>query len=295
MSAPSNSLVIFLHGVGANGADLAPLADTLLPFLPSSVFASPDGPEQFDGGGSGRQWFSVAGVTQANRSERVRHARAAFDRVVSSEIEKHGFAGRFDRIAFFGFSQGAIMALDAVATGRWPVRAVVAASGRLATAPEAKTEHLTKILLMHGENDPVIAAQEISGCGGTAASRWFRGRGETLSGPGSWFVFRRRPDRQQVSRTSAGSRMKEYSSRLAAMRHETSYCGRSFRYGSGDQPLSKDALRLWSDPRVVCAPRGSERPGPALSSCCHAGDSACRFPSRTRLGTGSVITMPDGA
>jgi phospholipase/carboxylesterase len=137
MSDPSDSLVIFLHGVGASGADLAPLADTLFPLLPASVFASPDGPERFDGGGSGRQWFSVADVTQANRSERVQHARAAFDRVVSSEIEKHGLAGRLDRIAFFGFSQGAIMALDAVATGRWPVRAVVAASGRLATAPEA--------------------------------------------------------------------------------------------------------------------------------------------------------------
>jgi predicted esterase len=92
----------------------------------------------YDGGGSGRQWFSVAGVTQANRSERVRHARAVFDRVVSGEIEKHGFAGRFDCVAFFGFSQGAIIALDAVASGRWPVRAVVVASGRLATAPEAK-------------------------------------------------------------------------------------------------------------------------------------------------------------
>ena len=160
MSAPSNSLVVFLHGVGANGADLAPLADTLLPYLPSAVFASPDGPERFDGGGSGRQWFSVAGVTQASRSERVRHARAAFDRVVSGEIKKHGFAGRVDRIAFFGFSQGAIMALDAVASGRWPVRALVAASGRLATEPEAKAEHLTKILLMHGENDPVIPVQE---------------------------------------------------------------------------------------------------------------------------------------
>lgn len=161
MSNPSNSLVIFLHGVGANGADLAPLADTLLPFLPAPAFASPDGPERFDGGGSGRQWFSVAGVTQANRAERVRHARAPFDRVVSSEIEKHGFAAKLSRIAFFGFSQGAIMALDAVATGRWPVRAVVAASGRLATVPEAKTEPFTKILVMHGENDPVIPAQEL--------------------------------------------------------------------------------------------------------------------------------------
>ena len=191
MSDPSDSLVMFLHGVGANGADLAPLADTLLPFLPASVFAAPDGPERFDGGGSGRQWFSVAGVTQANRSERVQHARAAFDRVVSGEIEKHGFAGRFDRIPLFGFSQGAIMALDALATGRWPLRAVVAASGRLATAPEAKTEHCTKILLMHGENDPVIpvqetrhAAERLRAAGFEVEAKLYPGLGHVLSPEG---------------------------------------------------------------------------------------------------------------
>jgi phospholipase/carboxylesterase len=191
MSYPSDSLVIFLHGVGANGADLAPLADTLHPFLPASVFAWPDGPERFDGGGSGRQWFSVAGVTQANRSERVRHARAPFDRVISSEIDKHGLAGRLDRIAFFGFSQGAIMALDAVTTRRWPVRAVVAASGRLATAPEAKTGHLTKILVMHGENDPVIpahetrlAAERLRAAGFEVEAKLYPGLGHVLSAEG---------------------------------------------------------------------------------------------------------------
>jgi phospholipase/carboxylesterase len=190
MSDPSDSLLIFLHGVGANGADLAPLADTLLPFLPASVFASPDGPERFDGGGSGRQWFSVAGVTQANRSERVQRARAAFDRVVSGEIEKHGFAGRLDRIAFFGFSQGAIMALDAVATGRWRVRAAVAASGRLATAPEAN-EPLTNILLTHGENDPVIpeqetriAAERLRAGGFEVEAKLYPGLGHVLSAEG---------------------------------------------------------------------------------------------------------------
>jgi phospholipase/carboxylesterase len=130
-------------------------------------------------------------VTQANRSERVQHARAAFDRVVASEIEEHGFAGRLDRIAFFGFSQGAIMALDAVATGRWPLRAAVAASGRLATAPEAKTEHVTKILLMHGEHDTVIPAQEtwlaaerLRGAGFEVEAKLYPGLGHVLSPEG---------------------------------------------------------------------------------------------------------------
>ena len=110
--------------------------------------------------------------------------------MVSSEIEKHGFAGKLDRIAFFGFSQGAIMALDAVATGRWPVRAVVAASGRLATAPEA-IEPLTKILVMHGENDPVIPAQEtqlaaerLRAAGFEVQAKLYPGLGHVLSAEG---------------------------------------------------------------------------------------------------------------
>jgi acetyl esterase/lipase len=85
---------------------------------------------------------------------------------------------------------GAIMALDAVATGRWPVRAAVAASGRLATAPNAN-EHLTKILLMHGENDPVIPAQEtwlaadrLRAAGFEVEAKLYPGLGHVLSAEG---------------------------------------------------------------------------------------------------------------
>ena len=118
MSDSNDSLVVFLHGVGALGADLAPLAEPLSAFLPSTVFAAPDAPARFDGGGPARQWFSVAGISAENRPQRVEQAREAFARVISAAIAERGFAGRLDRVAFFGFSQGSIMALDAVASGR---------------------------------------------------------------------------------------------------------------------------------------------------------------------------------
>ena len=57
------TLVIFLHGVGARGSDLAPLGQIWAEALPRTDFAAPDGPEPFTGGGAGRQWFSIAGVT----------------------------------------------------------------------------------------------------------------------------------------------------------------------------------------------------------------------------------------
>ena len=141
--ASAQNLVIFLHGVGANGADLAAFSGALQGFLPDAAFASPDAPNPFDGGGLGRQWFSVVGINTANRAQRVEQARAGFDRIVAQEIEKAGFGARPESVAFFGFSQGAIMSLDAIATGRWPIGAVVAASGRLALPPGPMTASKT--------------------------------------------------------------------------------------------------------------------------------------------------------
>ena len=192
MSGSNDSLVVFLHGVGASGADLAPLAAPLSAFLPATAFVAPDAPAQFDGGGGARQWFSLAGVSADNRQRRIEQGREAFDRVVSAALAERGFAGRLDRVALFGFSQGAMMALDAVASGRWPVAAVVASSGRLAGAadppPGAKA---TRVLLLHGEADPVVPAEEsrraatrLKAAGFAVETRFFARLGHSISGQG---------------------------------------------------------------------------------------------------------------
>ena len=59
--------VIFLHGVGGTGASMQPPADALGLTVPAHCL---DGTEPFDMG-PGRQWFSVKGVTEANRPARV--------------------------------------------------------------------------------------------------------------------------------------------------------------------------------------------------------------------------------
>lgn len=155
----SQSLVIMLHGVGSNGDDLAPLGDIWRPGLQETGFAAPDAPFPFDQG-PGRQWFSIAGVTEDNRPGRVAAARDAFDATLNRLMAEHGLAGRPERVVLAGFSQGAIMALDAVVSGRWPLAGVVAFSGRLSSpAPLAPPAHLP-VLLIHGAQDPVIPAGE---------------------------------------------------------------------------------------------------------------------------------------
>lgn len=152
-------LVILLHGVGSNGADLAPLGSNWAPRLPGVTFVSPNAPDRCDFG-AGYQWFSVAGVTEENRPARIAAARPAFDAVISGIIDEHGFADRLDRVVLVGFSQGTIMSLDAVASGRWPVSAVIGFSGRLASPKPLAPARDTKILLVHGTADTVIPSWE---------------------------------------------------------------------------------------------------------------------------------------
>lgn len=150
-------LVILLHGVGSNGANMAALGEAMAPALPGVLFESPDAPHS---SGRGREWFSVAGVTEANRPYRVLAARPMFDAVIDGLIQQHGFADALDRVVFVGFSQGSIMALDALASSRWPIGAIVAFSGRLASPAPLSPSIATPLLLVHGDADPIMPVAE---------------------------------------------------------------------------------------------------------------------------------------
>ena len=153
----ADSLVILLHGVNADGADLAPLGAQWRRALPNTAFAAPDAPFS---SGYGFQWFSLDGITAANRFARVVAARAPFDAVLRNIIAAHGLSDHLERVALVGFSQGSMMALDALASGRWAFGASVAFSGRLASPPPLAPALATPVLLIHGDDDSVIASSE---------------------------------------------------------------------------------------------------------------------------------------
>jgi phospholipase/carboxylesterase len=154
-----SKLLIMLHGVGSNGADLAPIGQHIAQNI-GAQSESPDAPHRFDQGGPGRQWFSITGVTTANRPALVAAARASFDATLTQIIAAHGLQKQLHNVALIGFSQGAIMALDAVASGRWPVGAVVAFSLRLASPTPLTPSLKTPVLLIHGTTDPVMPITE---------------------------------------------------------------------------------------------------------------------------------------
>lgn len=151
----SRPLIVALHGVGATAADLAA---ALSPLARVADVTAIDGGEPFDGGGDGRQWFCVAGVTEADRPSRVAAALPGLLRRSDRIAAERGIAR--EELVLLGFSQGAIMTLAMVAQGLHPGRAI-AVAGRLAApvVPDAPAD----VLLVHDRADrvmpPVLSAE----------------------------------------------------------------------------------------------------------------------------------------
>lgn len=184
----ASHLIIFLHGIGASGQQLAPLASSWNDRLPTAVFATPDAP--YRNGYGGHQWFKVDGM-QLDPG-RIRDAREGFDGKIRDVITHNGFEDRLRDVAFVGVSQGAIMALDGVASGRWSIGAVVAFSGLLLPISILPESNRTPVLLIHGANDRTIpsvasttAAGQLRAAGFSVELEIEPGVGHTISMSGA--------------------------------------------------------------------------------------------------------------
>jgi phospholipase/carboxylesterase len=186
MSAQDH-LIIFFHGIGASGAQLMPLATAWRAALPNTRFAAPDAPFAH---WRGHQWFHVEGNPLSH--ENIQSARLGFDKTVSDILRKEGFGDAHHRVAFVGVSQGAIVALDAVASGRWQVKALVSYSGLLPPMQVSTTSIETPVLLVHGKDDRTIpsmastmAANQLRAAGFTAELDLLPAVGHTISSGGA--------------------------------------------------------------------------------------------------------------
>ena len=151
-TAPARQLVLLFHGVGANPEGFAGLAPALARddrwvVAVRSPFASDLG--------AGWQWFSVQGVTEANRSERIAAVLPRFADTVRRWQAHTGLLPAQTVLA--GFSQGAIMSLESTQVGPPLAARVAALSGRFATPPRQAPAGVVW-RFVHGAQDPVIPA-----------------------------------------------------------------------------------------------------------------------------------------
>lgn len=155
----ARAVVIFVHGYGADGADLLGLADPLGPHLPGVAFYAPNAPERCTGNPFGYQWFPIPWLdgsseeaARAGLLAAAEDLNAFIDQVLTAEgVEPAA-------LALVGFSQGTMISLHVAPRRAAPLGAVVGFSGRL-IAPElldGETRSRPPVQLIHGDADQVV-------------------------------------------------------------------------------------------------------------------------------------------
>ena len=156
--AQADAVVVFLHGYGADGADLLGLADPLAPHLPGTAFYAPDAPERSVNNPMGFQWFPIPwldGSTEAQAKEAMGRSIGAVNAFLDKVLTDEGLTP--DRMVLIGFSQGTMMTLHVAPRRDQAVAGIVGFSGRL-LAPELIDEVKVRppVLLAHGDQDPMV-------------------------------------------------------------------------------------------------------------------------------------------
>jgi phospholipase/carboxylesterase len=174
-STTPNLVAVFLHGFGAGGEDLVPLASHLMSAVQGHKvkFIFPAAPLMLPGGGGGRAWYpldlqelvmrAMSGQLQAIVEETPPGLIDAREKLSLFITEiRSAFNVGLDRIVIGGFSQGATCALDTIlhlkegenpaAVVLWspPVVSLTAWSERVKAHPGLVIQHT------HGQRDPIV-------------------------------------------------------------------------------------------------------------------------------------------
>jgi len=157
--------VLWLHGLGADGHDFAPIVPELLrPDWPGIRFVFPHAPVRpvtINGGVPMRAWYDIKSLSADDRAdeEGVRESMREVDALIARERDR-GVPPQ--RCLLVGFSQGGAMALASGLRREAPVAGIAALSAYLPLASKTAAEmtaggKATPVFMAHGTQDPVVA------------------------------------------------------------------------------------------------------------------------------------------
>ena len=202
-SGAADSLVILLHGYGADGNDLIGLADPLAPHLPDTAFMAPNAPDPCANNPAGFQWFPIPHLDGSSEADSALAAGKSFA-MLSGWLD--GVAKRYkpERTILVGFSQGTMMALQVGLRRQTPFAGIVGFSGRL-LRPERLASEMTSptpVLLAHGDADPMVpvgylgeAADALTAAGVETYTHVSEGVGHSIAPDGLGLALRFIQDR----------------------------------------------------------------------------------------------------
>ncbi len=157
-----DSSVIWLHGLGADGNDFAPIVPALnLPGDMAVRFIFPHAPTMpvtINGGFIMPAWYDIRemAIDRNVDTAGLMVSAAEINAFIDREQER-GVAG--ERIVIAGFSQGGAVAYQVALSHEKPLAGLLAMSSYFATADIIKTSEMNKmipIMIQHGDFDPVV-------------------------------------------------------------------------------------------------------------------------------------------
>jgi len=185
VTGADTSVVVFLHGYGADGSDLLGLAEPLAQHLPDTVFVAADAPTRSMANPMGFQWFPIPwidGSTEVAAAEGLRHSAKMLDKLIDKVLAEEGLSP--DRLVLFGFSQGTMMSLHVAPRRADPIAGIVGFSGRLMYPETLAEEALSQppVLLVHGDADDVVPFDEMQNAGTALQDAGFTVFGHVMEG-----------------------------------------------------------------------------------------------------------------
>ena len=180
-----DSLVMILHGYGADGDNLIELGRVWQNLLPQTEFIAPHAPTLCEQSSNGYQWFSLRDFSVQTMRDQARIAAPLLHDYSAQCLKERQLS--WDRLIFVGFSQGAMMALYVGLD--LPERCAGILSYAGISLHEAPLTPRSKppVMLVHGDSDTVVpvhasqqAEQELKTAGIDVRMRIIAGLGHAI-------------------------------------------------------------------------------------------------------------------
>lgn len=157
---PAAGCVIWLHGLGADGADMAGLASQPeLAHLPlRHIFINaPMRPVTLNAGMMMRAWYDIIGLKLSDREDKagIIESKTRIEEVIKTQFDA-GFTA--NQIYIAGFSQGGAMAIYTALHSQLKLGGVILLSGYLPNSLECQPimDKQTPVFIGSGLFDPII-------------------------------------------------------------------------------------------------------------------------------------------
>lgn len=149
-----SSLIIMLHGWGADGNDLADLAYPFALRFPGAAFFVPNAPDLCNMNPAGRQWFDIE-----DRINGPFTAAPVIERAITMALDELGLDS--NAFALTGFSQGGMMCLHCGLRMQNKPAAIISFSGALLAHDDLKAADggsgaFPPVQLIHGTEDMAV-------------------------------------------------------------------------------------------------------------------------------------------